>query len=116
FSERFEISCVEFGGNCFQHADATHSFGLLRNRDKRPHGRRPAEQRDELAASHSMTLSARNSIDSEIENPMAFAAFRLMTSSNFTACSTGRSPGCAPLSTRSTYVASRRHVSTMLVK
>src|SRR5262245_18144819 len=51
---------------------------------------------------HSMTLSARNSIDSEIESPMAFAAFKLMTNSNFTACSTGRSPGFRPLSTRST--------------
>src|SRR5262249_61307691 len=51
---------------------------------------------------HSITLSARNSIDSEMGSPIAFAARKLITSSNFTACSTGRSPGLAPLRTRST--------------
>jgi hypothetical protein len=96
--------------------DAPHPLWLLRARRERPCGRRTAKERDKLAAIHSITLSARNSIDSEIESPMAFAAFRLMTSSNFTACSTGRSPGLAPLRTRSTYVARRRHVSKMLVK
>src|SRR5262249_37014436 len=74
---------------------------LLRARRERPR-RRAAQDRDELAAPHSMTLSARSSMDSEIGSPTAFAAFRLMMSSNFTACSTGRSPGLAPLRTRST--------------
>jgi hypothetical protein len=97
----------------YHDANPTH---LLRPRRERPRGSRTAKERDKLAAIHSITLSARNSIDSEIESPMAFAAFRLMTSSNFTACSTGRSPGLAPLRTRSTYVARRRHVSKMLVK
>src|SRR5262245_16442517 len=38
-----------------EHADAPHALGLLRPRSKRPHCR-AAEQRDELAAFHSISL------------------------------------------------------------
>jgi hypothetical protein len=49
-------------------------------RRERPRGR-PAEQRDELAADHSITSSARASTVAGMSRPSAFAVFRLMTSS-----------------------------------
>src|SRR5262249_22453097 len=70
---------------------------LLRPRQDRPaDGRRAAEQRDELAASHSITSSARNRNDSGIVRPSALAVLRLIASSNLTGCSTGRSAGLVP--------------------
>src|SRR5882724_4534341 len=48
-----------------------------------------------------MISSARSSSDCGIVRPSAFAAFMLMTSSNFVACSTGRSAGWAPRRTLS---------------
>src|SRR5262249_28117461 len=112
--KRIDIAPVAFEGLFVQKPNHRHRR-LLRTRGQRPR-RRTAKERDELPPPHSITLSARSNIDSEIESPIAFAALRLMTSSNFTPCSTGRSPGLAPLSTRSTYVARRRHASKMLVK
>src|SRR5262249_13849849 len=47
-------------GDIREHADAPRAFDLLRARPKRPR-RRAAEQRDELAALHSITSSARAS-------------------------------------------------------
>src|SRR5262249_59949802 len=44
---------------------------------------RAAEQRDELAARHSITSSARSRNDSGIVRPSALAVVRLMTRSNF---------------------------------
>src|SRR5262245_48098038 len=70
--------------------------GLLRIRRERP-SRRAAEQCDELAPSHSITSSARSRIDVGNSTPSALAVLRLMTSSNFVACSTGKSPAFAPL-------------------
>ena len=55
-----------------EHADAPHPLGLLRPRRERPRGRRAAEQRDELAALHSITSSATASSDrrhGEAEHP-----------------------------------------------
>ena len=55
-----------------------------------------------------MTLSAFASTFGGIVRPICFAAFRLMISSNFVGCSTGRSAGLAPfriLSTLSGYAA-----------
>src|SRR5262245_33772556 len=43
-----------------EHADAPHALALLRARGERPRGR-AAEQRDEVAAPHSMTSSAQAS-------------------------------------------------------
>jgi hypothetical protein len=45
---------------------------------------------------HLITLSARASTFCGIVRPICFAVFRLMTSSNFVGCSTGRSAGLAP--------------------
>ena len=79
-----------------QHADAPHPLGLLRARRDRPR-RSAAEQRDELAPSHSITSSARASSVGGTSRPSALAVLRLRTSSIFTACSTGRSAGLTPL-------------------
>src|SRR5262245_6061449 len=72
---------------------------LLRTRRKRPRGR-AAEQRDELAARHSITSSASESRLSEILTPSALAVLRLITVSNLVGCNTGRSAGFAPLRIR----------------
>ena len=61
------------------------------------------ESREECAPMHYwITSSARPSSDGGIVRPRAFAVFRLMTRSNFVDCSTGRSPGFAPLKILST--------------
>src|SRR5262249_6732767 len=75
---------------------------LLRARRERPRCRCAAEQRDELAAFHSITSSARARNVGAISSPIALAALRLMTSSSSVGCSTGRSPGRAPLRILST--------------
>jgi hypothetical protein len=51
---RFRIAL----GKIRQHANPPHPLGLLPARRERPGDRRAAEQRDELAASHSITSSA----------------------------------------------------------
>src|SRR5262245_32018080 len=55
---------------------------LLRARRQRPR-RRAAEDRDKLAAFHSITSSARASTAAGISRPSAFAVLRLITSSYF---------------------------------
>jgi hypothetical protein len=52
------------------HADAPDPLWLLRARRERPR-RRAGEQRDELAAPHSITSSARNKSDVGMEIPSA---------------------------------------------
>src|SRR5262245_54090817 len=73
---------------------------LLRPRRERPRGRRAAEKRDELAplhrCNHSITSSARTINAIGTCSPIALAALRLMISSNFVGCSTGRLEGLAP--------------------
>ena len=73
---------------------------LLRARREWPRRRRAAEQRDELAPSHSITSSARPSSGSGTVRPNALAVLRLMISSTFVDCWTGRSPGFSPLRIR----------------
>src|ERR1700730_15199296 len=89
-----------------QHADPPHAIALLAAPRARPkqrrRGRRTAQERDELAALHSITLSARTRIESGTVRPSAFAVLRLMTNSNLVGCSTGRSAGLAPLRILST--------------
>ena len=60
--------------------------------------------------SHSITSSARASSDGGTSRPSAFAALRLMTSSNLVGCSTGRFAGDAPFRILSTYSAARRPI------
>jgi len=78
-------------------------------RGVRPRGRRAAEQRDELAAVHSITSSARASTVGGSSKPIAFAVLRLMTSSYLFGACTGSSAGFSPLRMRSTYPAARRY-------
>src|SRR5207253_9701255 len=68
----------------------------LRARRERPRDRRAAEQRDELAAFHSITSSARASSVAGTSRPNAFAVLRLITSSNLTGAWTGRLLGFSP--------------------
>src|SRR5262244_4152476 len=62
-------------------------------------------------ATYWMISSTRANNDGGIVNPSALAVLRLMTSSNVVGCSTGRSPGLAPLKILSTYEAARRSTS-----
>src|SRR5262249_50703266 len=73
---------------------------LLRARHERPRSGCAAEQRDECAPlhlrGHSMTSSARASSVSGTVRPSALAVLRLITSSNFVGCITGKSAGLVP--------------------
>src|SRR5262249_8889496 len=51
---------------------------------------------------HLISLFARASTSGGIVRPICFAVFRLITSSNFVGCSTGRSAGLAPFRILST--------------
>src|SRR5262249_29385172 len=82
-----------------EHTDAPHPLGLLRARRERPR-RRAAQQRDELAALHSITSSAATSSLSGTVRPKALAVLRLIASSNVVGCRTGNSGGFAPLRMR----------------
>src|SRR6516164_4474747 len=77
-------------------ADVSQPLRLLRVRRAWPH-RRAAEQRDELAASHSITSSAMASMPGGIVRPSVLAVLRLMTKSNLVGICTGRSAGLSPL-------------------
>src|SRR5262245_40683511 len=70
---------------------------LLRAHSERPADRSAADERDELAALHSITSSARASRDAGTSRPSALAVLRLMISCIFVACWTGRSAGFSPL-------------------
>jgi hypothetical protein len=59
-------------------------------------------QRSLVFFHHLITLSALYSIDCGIVRPICFAVFRLITSSNFFGCSTGRSAGLVPFRILST--------------
>jgi hypothetical protein len=65
--------------------------------------RSAAEQRDELAASHSITSSARARNVAGTSRPIDLAVVRLTTSSYFVGNCTGSSEGLAPFRMRSTY-------------
>src|SRR5262249_52861960 len=79
-----------------QHADAPHALALLRARRERPRCR-AADERDEVAPLHSIPSSAVICMISGTVRPSALAVLRLITSSNFVGCTTGRSAGFAPL-------------------
>src|SRR5262249_38008559 len=83
-----------------ENPDPAQPVALLRAHRERPHHRPTAAPRDELAAFHSITSSARPSSGSGTIRPSALAVFRLMISSTFVDCWTGKSAGCSPLRTR----------------
>src|SRR5262249_59835797 len=78
------------------------------------HDDRPAEQRDERAAFHSITSSARASSVGGISMPSALAVVRLITRSNLVGGSTGMSAGFAPRKILSTISPQRRNKSAKL--
>src|SRR5262249_3510586 len=73
---------------------------LLRARRERPGGCRAAEQRDERAALHSITSSARASSVGGTSRPSALAVLRFTARSNLVGCSTGGWAGRSPLRMR----------------
>jgi hypothetical protein len=70
--------------------------------DRSNRRRRGADERDERAALHSITSSARASTVAGMLRPSAFAVLRLITSSYLVGACTGRSAGFSPLRMRST--------------
>src|SRR5262249_25549665 len=99
FMERIDIARGDIATTAADKSDNWHSL-LLRARRERPHGRRAAEQRDELAArhrcNHSITSSARARSEDGTSSPSALAVLRLITSSNLVGAWIGRSPGFSP--------------------
>src|SRR5262249_55783823 len=69
-----------------QPVDAPHPIALLSARSERPCCSRAAEQRDELAAPHSITSSASNCIELGTARPSTFAVLKLITNSNLVDC------------------------------
>jgi hypothetical protein len=59
------------------------------------------------------TSSARCCRNKGTSMPIAFAVFRLITSSNFVGCSTGRSAGLVPCNILDTNTALRRYICDM---
>src|SRR5262245_7023186 len=94
-----------------QHTDPPHPLALLRAPRERPRRRRAAEERDELAAFHSITSSARASSVGGTLRLSALATLRLIANSNLVGACTGRSAALAPPRMRSTYSAARGKVS-----
>ncbi len=79
------------------HANAPHFPGALTPRARRRTEQHACCDADEHASiDHRITSSARSSSACGIVMPSALAVFRLITSSNLDACSTGRSRGWAP--------------------
>jgi hypothetical protein len=87
-------------GVTYQHPYPSHSVGLLCTRHKWPRRRRAAQQSDELAPLHSITSSARASSCGGTVRPSIRAVAWLITSSNLTDCTTGKSAALAPLRMR----------------
>src|SRR5262249_15340854 len=96
-------------GERHKHTDALDLRALLRTRRERPRDCRAAEQRDELAAFHSITSSARASTVGGTSSPSTLAVLRLIISSYFVGACTGRSAAFSPLRMRSTYSAATRN-------
>ncbi len=75
---------------------------------------RPAQHRDELASSHSITWSARPRSERGKVMPRLLAALRLRKSSTFVTCCTGRSAAFSPLRMRPVWIPAWRWDSTKL--
>src|SRR5213593_2294493 len=73
--------------------DAAHEQRATDQRDKK----RDVLAKEPTSRRHWITASARKSSDCGIVTPSALAVFRLITTSNFVGCSTGKSAGLVPL-------------------
>src|SRR5262245_60644577 len=85
-----------------ENADATNLRAPLGGGSERRRDNRAAEQRDELAAVHSITSSAATRRPGGTVRPSAFAVLRLTIVSTLVAACTGRSAGLSPRRMRST--------------
>src|SRR5215475_2313043 len=94
-----QIACTISKRRAAEKSDHRHRR-LLRARRERPCRCCATEQRDERAAPHSITSSARASSDGGTVRPSTLAACALITSSNLVDCTTGSSAGFAPLRMR----------------
>src|SRR5262249_43690092 len=112
-SREAHLSFRIIGGIIHEHADPPHPLRLLRARRERPRGCRAGEQRDEIAALHSITSSAVASSIGGMSRPSGQAVLRLITRSNLVGCRTGRSPGFSPFRMRAVYTPTRRYASSM---
>src|SRR5262245_17342504 len=99
--EPFVIVGVACGRAREEKSNPPHLACLLRARRDRPRRRSATEHRDELAAPHSMTSSARCWRSGGTSRPSARAVLRLITNSNLTGAWTGSSLGAAPRRMRS---------------
>ena len=70
---------------------------LIEHRFVRTNHDEPAGEHRRMVGHYSITSSARASTEAGMVRPRAFAVLRLMTSSSFVGCSTGKSAGLAPL-------------------
>src|SRR5262249_43358112 len=95
--EGLQLPIILYAGS--QPSNSLHYIGLLRACREWPRGR-AANKRDELAAPHSITSAASARSESGTVRPSVLAVLRLMISSAFVACWTGRSAGFSPLRTR----------------
>src|SRR5262249_13826310 len=93
-----------------EHADPSHPLGLLRVHHHWPRRSAP-KPRDELPPPHSITSSARSKIDCGTVRPSPVAVLRLILSSTFVDCCTGKSAGFSPLIMRPAYIPARRKAS-----
>src|SRR5262249_38924979 len=107
--EQGSVSCIVWG--MCDEANTPHSCCLLRPGREWRRGRRSAEQRDELAALHSITPSASCWRCKGTSRPSALALFRLMTSSNLVGSSIGISDALLPFNSLLTTEPARRHTS-----
>src|SRR5262249_44457402 len=98
--ERFKSRRPQCPGIKREEAEPRYSW--LRTCRERPRRCRAAEQRDERAALHSITSSARASSVGGTSRPSALAVLRFTISSNLVGCCTGRSAGFSPFRMRST--------------
>src|ERR1700730_5633091 len=78
-----------------------------------PHVAERHRQAGGVLGVHSITSSARARSDGGTSRPSALAVLRLITKSNFVGCSTGMSPGAAPLKTFTIKAAERLLISAI---
>ena len=83
-----------------QEPDGRQLARLLRARRERPRGRRAAEQRDELAPSHSITSSARDEQRRRHVKAERLRGLEINDQLEFGPCWTGKSAGFSPLRMR----------------
>src|SRR5262249_41695442 len=107
-AEHLDARLEVFLGARREDADPSDLGRRLRLDGERRGEEREGERDEKSSPLHSIISSARASTDRGILTPSAVAGLRVMTSSTFVGCSTGRSAGLLPFRIWSTYAAARR--------